>query len=441
MSINRRTQSGAARYLTHTLVFFRTQLWVWPLFVAGLARGDVLVCTNGERFVGTAIEQTNNNVVFESELAGRLTFSQSEISELKRTPMIAAANTTNVMATPNAATNTAAWKPPGVGNDGADWVQLTSGEWLRGQLKYIQNKEVEFESDEMDEQTLKLEDVSQVFTTHRVYTKFDGLEPAYGKVVISNELVMVDGPVPLALPRDLLIGLTPSGRNGIREWSGDFNLALSLQSGNNHQTDVTAMGELGRRTPGTTLLFDYLGNYGQSDGVENANNNRFNATYDLRLNRDWFVRAAQLEYYQDSLANIDYRLTGGVGAGYYIFDRTGLEWIVSAGPGYQYTKFSTVVGDQSETADTLAGVLNSRFDMDVTKRLTLIQTWQSMFIGRDSGKYNHHTVSTLEFEVKRHVNLDVSLVWDYLMNPQVKSSGVMPQKSDLYLTVGLGLRF
>ena len=43
----------------------------------------------------------------------------------------------------------------------SDWVQLKSGEWLKGDLKYIQNKEVEFDSDELDQQTLKLKDVAQ----------------------------------------------------------------------------------------------------------------------------------------------------------------------------------------------------------------------------------------------------------------------------------------
>ena len=51
--------------------------------------------------------------------------------------------------------------PPAVGHDDADWVQLKSGEWLRGQLKYIQDKDVEFDSDELDEQTLKLKNVRQ----------------------------------------------------------------------------------------------------------------------------------------------------------------------------------------------------------------------------------------------------------------------------------------
>ena len=418
-------------------------------------RADVLVGTNGERFVGTVIEQTTNSIVFDSELAGRLTFPQAKIHELRRTMPLAAdhrslitADVSNVSTNPASTfnlqplTNQLSWKPPGVGSDDSDWVQLKSGEWLRGQLKYIQSKEVEFDSDEMDQQTLDLKDVSRVFTAHRVFTQFENLKPAYGKVVISNDLVMVQGAEPLSLHRDLLIGITPSGgRTGIRDWSGNLNLGLSLQSGNNQQTTITTIGELARRTPNTTLKFDYLGNYSQADKIENANNNRVNAIYDIRLNRDWFVRPVQAEYYQDKLANIAYRLTGGVGAGYYIFDRTGLEWTVAAGPSFQYTKFSTVETNQSDHASTPAGVLVSYFKTDITKRLTFIQSWNSTFTERESGQYTHHTVSALEFEIKRHLNLDVSFIWDYLQNPQTKSDGTVPQKSDYYLTVGMGVRF
>ena len=403
------------------------------------AWSDVLVGTNGERFVGTVIEETTN-VVFQSEFGGRLVVPFSKIREIQRTSSI---EQTNQLASynPHSSTNNALWKPSGVGTDGSDWVQLKSGEWLRGQLKYIQNKEVEFDSDELDQQTLKLKDVSQIFSAHRVFTQFADREPAYGKVVISNELVMVNGEEPLALHRDQLIGITPGGRNGIRDWSGSFNLGLSLQSGNKHQSTATTQAELARRTPNTTLEFVYLGNYSEANGVQNANNNRVNSTYDIRLNRDWFVRVVGLEYYQDPLANIAYRLTGNAGAGYYIFDRSGLEWMVSTGPGYQYTRFSTVEPGQADTAATPAWVLGSNFKQDITKRLTFIQSWQSIFTQKAAGQYTHHTVSTLEFEIKRHLNLDVSLVWDYLNNPQVKSDGTLPQKSDTYLTVGLGVRF
>ena len=199
-----------------------------------------------------------SNVVFESELAGRLVFPQAKIRDLLRASPLEETNTPlAAVVTTNLPTNAVAWKPPGVGHDGSDWVQLKSGEWLRGELKYIQNKEVEFDSDEMDQQTLKLKDVSKLYTAHRVFTQFVNQEPVYGMVVISNDLVMVNGPEPLSLHRDLLMGITPSGgRTGIRNWSGEFNLGFSLQSGNNSQITLSTSAELARRTPNTTLLID-----------------------------------------------------------------------------------------------------------------------------------------------------------------------------------------
>jgi hypothetical protein len=406
------------------------------------ARGDVLVGTNGERFLGTVIVETAANVVFDSELAGRLTFPQSKIRDLERSPLIAVTNESVALLAGNLMTNLISWKPPGVGNDGSDWVQLKSGEWLRGEIKYIQNKEVEFDSDELDQQTLKLKDVSKVYTAHRVFTRFENGQPLYGNVVISNDMVTVNSQPPVSRSRNDLMGITPSGgKTGIRDWSGNFNIGLSLQSGNNSQTTVNTSAELARRTPNTTLLFDYLGNYSQVNDVQSANNERVNNTYDIRLNQDWFVRPIQLEYYQDSLANISYRLSGGVGAGYYIFDRDALKWTISAGPSYQYTKFETVELGQSDAATTPAAVFNSNFKADITQRLTFIQSWQSIFTEHDAGEYSHHAVSTLEFEIKRHLNLDVSFIWDYLQNPQARSDGSIPQKSDYYLTVGFGVRF
>ena len=409
------------------------------------ARADVLTGNNGERFVGTVIEETATNIVFASELAGRLVFPQDKIRDLERTPAVEATNAAPAsVAITNSSVPTSAvtWKPPGVGTDGSDWVRLKSGEWLKGDLKYIQNKEVEFDSDEMDQQTLKLKDVSEVYTAHRVFTQFENREPAYGQVVISNDTVNVHSDEPFALSRDLLIGVTPSGgRTGLRDWSGSATLSLSMQSGNQHQTTFATAAELSRRTPATTLLLNYLGNYGEANGVQTANNNRFNGSYDVRLNRDWFLRPLQLELYHDELANIAYRVTASASAGYYVFDRTGLEWDVSAGPGYQYTRFANVETNQSDHAATPAGVFSSKFKADITDRLTFLQSWQSYFINRASGQYTHHTVSTLEFEIKRHMNLDVSLVWDYLQCPQPKADGELPQKSDLYLNVGWGVRF
>lgn len=61
--------------------------------------------------------------------------------------------------------------------------------------------------------------------------------------------------------------------------------------------------------------------------------------------------------------------------------------------------------------------------------------------GQEAGLYTHHAVSTLEFEIKRHLDLNVSFVWDYLQDPKAESSGSVPQHSDYRLIFGAGVKF
>jgi len=423
---------------------FRRLIVVVCLTLSWVARADVLIGTNDERFVGRVIEESTDAVVFESAIGGRLTVPRGQIRELQRTPAAETPAVVPPAASSVISTQTVSsmeWVPPGVGHDGFDWIQLKSGEWLKGRLKYVQEKNVEFDSDELEEMTLKLKDVRKIYAAKPMYTKFEGREPIHGIVVISNEVVIVDGEEPLRLPRDDLTGITPGGKTGIKNWSGKASVGLNLQSGNTKETTLNISTELDRRTPATEFLLTYLGNFSEVNGAQNANNDRVDANYDIRLNRHWFVRALQSEYYHDPLANIDIRGSAGVGLGYTIFDEDGLEWWVAAGPSYQYTQYETVETNHSSSVNTPAAVLQSRFKADITKRLDLILSYRGTATSDEAGLYAHHAVSTLEFEVKHHLNLDVSFVWDYLQRPQAEDNGVVPDRSDYLLILGVGASF
>jgi putative salt-induced outer membrane protein YdiY len=428
--------------------------------VAWVTRADVLIGTNGERFAGTVVRETADTVVFESELAGRLTVPRARIRELQQTAPAQPPQTlgvpnqptvTNQLSTLNSLTHhseataaqpsTNAWRPPGIGRDGADWLQLKSGEWLRGRLKYIQERKVEFDSDELEDLSLKLKDVRQLYPAEPWFTRFYGRDDIFGTVVISNDMVRVSGPEQVSLPRDQLTGITTGGKRERDFWSGKVSIGLNLQAGNTKQATESASAELARRTPATIVQLNYLGNFSEVNGEQNANNHRINGYYDIRLNSHWFLRPVQLEYYRDQLANLAHRGTVGVGLGYYIFDREGLEWVVSGGPGYQYTRYETVEADQADSASTPALVLQTSFKADLTQRLKFLQTFGATLTSQEAGLYTHHAVSTLEFEIKRHLDLNVSFVWDYLQYPQTESSGVVPQHSDFRLIVGAGLKF
>jgi putative salt-induced outer membrane protein YdiY len=430
----------------------------WPLAtlilwgVVLVARADVLIGTNGDRFTGKVVAETAESVVFDTELGGRLTIPRARIREIQRpvppltdnrsliTNNTSTLNPEPSTLNPQPSTNLS-WLPPAIGHDKEDWIQLKSGEWLRGRLYYIQQRKVEFASDELDDFSLDLKDVRQVYPANPLFTKFNGRDQIFGQVVVSNEVVEVFGPEQVSVPRDQLTGITPGGSRELDLWSGNLNIGLSLQAGNTRQKTLTTSAEIARRTPATAIQLNYLANYSEAEGVQNANNQRVNGNYDIRLNRHWFLRPAYLEYYRDQLANIDYKGTLGVGLGYYIFDRESLQWLVAGGPGYQYTRFETVEPGQSDTTSTAAAVLQTSFKADITRRLKFIETIGVTLTSEEAGLYSHHAVTTLDFEIKRHLDLNVSFVWDYLQNPQTEVSGTVPQHSDFRLIVSAGLKF
>jgi hypothetical protein len=402
---------------------------------------DVLIGSNGEKFVGKVIEETADSVVFESETVGRLNVPRARIRELQRTGPNDAITTNPPPGNATLVDTNSSWRPPGVGKDGFDWIKLKSDEWLKGHLDYVQDKKVQFESDKLEDLSLKFKDVRQIYTANPMFAKFHGREQVYGSVVVSNDMVDVFGPEQLELPRDLLTGITPGGNREIEFWSGKATVGLNLQSGNTRQTTFNSSAELARRTPATQLLLNYLGNFSEINGSQNADNHRVSLSYDVRLNRDWFLRPIQAEYYRDPLANINYRVTGGVGAGYYLLDREDVEWKISVGPAYQHTRFVTVASGQEDSASTPAGVLQTKFKADLTSRLTLIESFDATLASQQAGLYTHHIVSTVEFEIKRFLELDLSFVWDYLQNPRAEANDVIPEHSDLRLTLGVGVRF
>jgi hypothetical protein len=253
-------------------------------------RADVLIGTNGDRFTGKVVEETADSVVFDLELGGRLTIPRTGIRDIQRasppvtdnrSPITKALPPVSIVAptnpssalSPQPSTNLS-WLPPAIGHDKEDWLQLESGEWLRGRLYFIQKRKVEFASDELDDFTLDLKDVRQVYPANPLFTKFNGRDQIFGKVVISNDVVEVFGPEQVSLSRDQLTGITPGGKREFDFWSGNLNVGLSLQAGNTRQKTLTTSAEVARRTPATTVQLNYLGNYSEAEGVQSANNQR-----------------------------------------------------------------------------------------------------------------------------------------------------------------------
>lgn len=338
----------------------------------------------------------------------------------------------------NAAIPDLDWVPP---EDKFDWVQLKSGEWLKGRIKAMQDRELEFDSEELDLQTFDWKDVRQLRSPRTMDVLFAEDVLYSGPVKVTPTKVTVGEDPPHGIARDQLLGLTPGGSKELNYWSGKVSLGLTVRAGNTEQVDYNAQLKLQRRTPATRLSLDYLGNLSSTDGSQTANNQRVNSEFDLWLSRRLYLILPFAEYYKDPFQNLQYRLTGGAGCGYDLIDRPTLEWNITAGPAYQYTAYESVQPGDPTTKGAAALVFGTHFDWDITRRIELILEYRGQYTSQKVGETTHHAVGTLSLELTKRFDLDVSFIWDRITNPQVSADGTQPQPDDYRLVLGLGMDF
>jgi hypothetical protein len=334
------------------------------------------------------------------------------------------------------------WEPPPPSPDEFDWIQLTSGEWLKGELKRLYEKKLEFDSDKLGLQEFDWEDVKQV-RGHRVFSlRFEGPVTVEGLLqVIEDKVFVTVGEERQEFERNQLVTIAPGGPKEINYWSAKLSLGLNLSSGNTDQTQYSAIGNIKRRTAKTRFVTDYLGNFTKTGGVETINNQRVNTYFDIFKTRKYFFRPFFGEYFRDPLKNIDSRVTLGAGMGYYILDTSKTEWGVSGGLAYQTTRFESVQPGEVSSESTPAFVAGTHFTRELTKTVDFDFRYDFQIVNEESGTYTHHLVTALEIDLTSWLDFDVSFVWDRTEDPTSEADGTVPEQDDFYLIFGLGIEF
>ena len=72
-----------------------------------------------------------------------------------------------VLALPALPVLAADWHPEEPGPDTKDWVQLTSGEWVRGSIDLFRDLEMQFDSDDLDDLTIDWGDIHGPLGQHQ----------------------------------------------------------------------------------------------------------------------------------------------------------------------------------------------------------------------------------------------------------------------------------
>jgi hypothetical protein len=328
-----------------------------------------------------------------------------------------------------------------------DWIQLTSGEWLKGDLKVMYDFTLEFDSDEMDLQELDFEDVRQIRTRNpqKVLVETDSHETE----IITGVLVMKEDKVMLRktsgdeieLHRDKVISIAERADREWDRWSGMLSIGLNLRGGNSDTADLTTTAKIQRRTVLTRFGADYLANYSQSQEVETANNQRLNGNFDWFLTSRFFWQILGGEYYRDPFSNIDSQYSLHTGFGYDLIHSQKTEWTVSAGVGYQQTRFSSVEAGQDDQSSSPFLGAETVFDYEISGYIDYLFDYSLRWLNESNGQYTHHMLTTLSFDLISDLDFDVSLIWDRIEKPQAAADGSVPKQDDYQLVFGLAYDF
>jgi len=325
-----------------------------------------------------------------------------------------------------------------------DWMQLTNGEWLKGEFKVLYDYEVEFDSDELDLQTFDLEDVKRIRTHTPQSIRIEDPALSEEPIIVEGILNMIDDKVIVTVgeetrefTRAQVVTIAHADIKKKDLWSGTISLGANFRGGNTDTVDLNMRANVARRTASSRLVMDYIGNYSEAERIETSNNHRLNVYRDVVVSKKFFWRQLGAEYYRDRFKNIDNQSTLSTGLGYHIIYSSKTKWDVSAGVGGRYTKFVSVEPGQRNDNTTPAFGAGTMYDTEVTSWMDFLLEYNFQIVDREAGSYTHHFISTLSNDLIGDIDLDLSFVWDRTQKPQADSSGAVPDKDDYQLIVSL----
>jgi len=339
-------------------------------------------------------------------------------------------------------------KPTPVFKQDFDWVKLTSDEWLKGDIVSMYDETLEFDSDELDMQSIDWEDVAELRSKQwQSIRMFDGTIAEGYLVLKDGQLSLVKDGVATKYELSNLLSIASSGKNERDLWDGYINVGINLREGNTVQLDYTFSAGIQRRSASSRFKVDYSSDYSRYEDQDTeivnvtANSERLTSSYDWFFNPKVYFRAADVEYISDEFLNLDYRLHYGIALGYHIIDSSRTTWDVNAGPSYQKSKFLDVQEGENNTEDSYGLTLGTDFTFELTGTIDYDAKYSVQMVDEVAGGNIHHFQTGLDVELTNDFDLDLTFYIDRTNNPKPDSEDNIPEKNDYRLVVGFAYDF
>jgi len=329
-----------------------------------------------------------------------------------------------------------------------DWIQLTSGEWLKGDLKVMYNFILEFDSDELNLLKLDWEDIKQIRSAGTQSIRIENRNGSGEQTTLIGVLRLhhhkasvTFGDTVVEIDREQIVSIATGTSKEIDLWTGKIAFGMNARGGNSDLIDTNITANAKRRTAVSRIILEYTGNFSQVEGNETSNNHRLKAQYDQFKSANFFWRPIFGEYFRDSFKNINHQVSLGTAFGYHFIRTPKTEWEVSGGVGALYKLFVSVeAGKDINSLSPTAG-FGTKYQTDLTKWLEYILDFSFQIVDKDSGSYIQHLLTTMSTDITGDLDFDVSFVWDRVQRPQPAADSTIPERDDYQIIVAIDYEF
>ena len=330
--------------------------------------------------------------------------------------------------------------------DTFDWVQMVSGEWVKGNIERMRDDTLEFDSDKLDMLYLDFDDVALVHSPQINTYVFDDRVSATGRAVITADQLIIEtkDEGTKVFPRSELESIVEGERE--RDWwSMKLRFGLTLNRGNTDQLTYDIKFNTKREDRMTLLDLNYNGTFGRTDGVQNVQRHLGEFLFNVFLGSRWWVTPAFGQLFNDRFQNIHFRATPAAGAGVHIVDKPKVTWDFQTGVGYQYLNYEDVsavsVGVTNPQHDAFIP-LYTYWDFDITGDIDLTMSWLTNLVVTTIGNTNHTGKADLSIEITSALDLDVAFLFLRTEEPAPPPDPAVDppiEKNDYQLVVGISL--
>jgi hypothetical protein len=327
--------------------------------------------------------------------------------------------------------------------DTFDWLELASGEWVKGRVLRMRDERIEFQSRNLGVEDIDFARVLSLHSPHVNTYVFDKRVAATGVAIVTEDEVIVETRRGTRrFPRSELEGIVQGGERERDWWSSRLRFGLTLNRGNTDQLTFDLLFNAHREDRMTRLDANYHGSFGLTDGVQNVDRHLGDLDTSVFLSSRWFVVPIFGQLFNDRFQNIRFRATPAAGAGLHILDSSRVAWDFQSGLGYQFLRF---VDDSESTegnpqSDAFVPFF-THATFDLADDVNLMLSWLTNLVVTKLGNTNHTGQAVLSMGITGILTIDLAFLYLRTEQPAPPRSSTDPplRQNDYQLIAGIVL--